>query len=123
MNYNEITQRYFERAPHAGMLEGDDVSRGTAGEISRGLKVQFDVRVVKGLIGEVKFLCFGCPHSIAVAAYVAQCAPGGELQSALPLSIKALQGLFEVPQEKLGRLLIIEDAWREAASRALAKGS
>ena len=122
MNYNDITQRYFERAPHAGMLHGAGCFRGTAGEIERGLKVQFDLRVVDGMVREVKFLCFGCPHSIAVAAYLAECAPLAAPSRGLPLSVKALQALFEVPPEKLGRLLLIEDAWAQAAAAALANG-
>jgi NifU-like protein involved in Fe-S cluster formation len=119
MKYNEITRRYFERAPHAGILDGPGAVRGAAGASARGLWVQFELRSDGSVIGEVRFLCFGCPHSIAVAAYVAERAPGGTLVAALPCSVKALQSLFEVPEEKLGRLLIIEDAWLAAVRDAI----
>jgi NifU-like protein involved in Fe-S cluster formation len=114
MKYNEITRRYFEGAPHAGILGGEGAVRGAAGALAQGLWVQFELRSAGSLIGAARFLCFGCPHSIAVAAYVAECAPGSALVAALPCSVRALQTLFEVPEEKLGRLLIIEDAWLAA---------
>jgi len=119
MKYNEITRRYFERAPHAGMLAGEGVVRGAAGERERGLFVQFDLRVRGHEIREARFLCFGCPHAIAVAAYLAESACGTALDAGLPRGVKALQALFEVPEEKLGRLLLIEDAWVAAAKRAI----
>ena len=122
MNYNEITRRYFERAPHAGMLEGAGVFRGAAGRVAAGFWVQFDVRVDQGRVEAVKFLCFGCPHSVALAAYVAERAAGKPLEASLPEGVSALKALFELPAEKLGRLLLIEDAWRSATGAALEKG-
>jgi hypothetical protein len=41
------------------------------------------------------------------------------VQPALPESVQAVRARFEAPVEKLGRLLIVEDAWT-AAMRAAA---
>jgi NifU-like protein involved in Fe-S cluster formation len=132
MRYSELTRRYFESAPHAGVLLHDAVSscaaalrvatpgifRGAAGNRERGTWVQFDIQVQAGLCLEARFLAFACPHTIAVAAWVAEQASGSELRTALPEPVAALAQRFEVPAEKMGRLLIVEDAWLAAIQAA-----
>jgi NifU-like protein involved in Fe-S cluster formation len=118
MNYNELTLRYFETVPAAGVLAAPGILRGAAGILrgaagdrAHGTWVQFDLRAPGGVIQEARFLAFGCPHTIAVAAWVAEHAVGCGLQAALPESVAQLRERFAVPVEKLGRLLVIEDAW------------
>ncbi len=94
------------------------VFRGSAGHRERGTWVQFDMEVVAGRCVDARFLAFGCPHTIAVAAWVAEQAIGSLLRADLPEPVAALAQRFEVPAEKMGRLLIVEDAWRAAASIA-----
>ncbi len=48
MNYSELTLRYFESAPGAGVLSGPDVHRGAAGSREQGTWVQFDLQVSVG---------------------------------------------------------------------------
>ena len=55
---------------------------------------------------------------IAVAAWLVEQAPGRVLRPALPESVQALSTRFAVPIPKLGRLLIVEDAWIAAAALA-----
>jgi hypothetical protein len=115
MKYNELTRRYFDSAAGAGVLAGPDTFRGSAGNRAQGTWVQFDVQVdtTRGLgaIRGVRFLAFGCPHVIAVAAWLAEQAPGRDLVARLPESLPSLRERFGVPIEKLGRLLTVEDAW------------
>jgi NifU-like protein involved in Fe-S cluster formation len=119
VNYSELTLRYFETAPGAGVLTGRDVHRGSAGSRAQGAWVQFDVQVNAGLIQAARFLAFGCPHTIAVSAWVAEQGLGSALTAALPQSVQELSDRFAVPVEKRGRLLIIEDAWVAALTSAL----
>jgi NifU-like protein involved in Fe-S cluster formation len=135
MRYSELTRRYFDSAPHAGALLREGVSsyaasarlpvaqpgifRGAAGYRERGTWVQFDIEVQAGRCLNARFLAFACPHTIAVAAWVAEQASGSELRTALPESVAALAQRFDVPAEKLGRLLIVEDAWLAAIQAAL----
>ena len=119
MKYSELTLRYFETAVGAGVLAGSGVHRGAAGSRARGTWVQFDVQVASGDIRAARFLAFGCPHTIAVSAWVAEHAAGPAAGGALPESVQALSDRFEVPAEKRGRLLIIEDAWLAALAAAL----
>jgi NifU-like protein involved in Fe-S cluster formation len=119
MNYNEATLRYFETAPGAGVLIGPATFRGAAGSCAHGTWVQFDLQMSSGIIQAARFLAFGCPHTIAVAAWVAEQAAGQELRAALPETVQQLSDRFAVPVEKRGRLLIVEDAWIAATRGAL----
>ncbi len=116
MRYSALTRRYFETAASAGTLDGAGVRRGTAGSRAQGAWRRFDLRVGPGtgLIEEARFLAYGCPHTIAVAAWVAERAVGGPARAELPEDVQRLRQRFEVPVEKLGRLLVVEDAWRAA---------
>jgi len=122
MEYSDLTRRYFEAAPHAGVISADCVHRGSAGLKERGTWVQFDIHVLAGCCLEARFLAFGCPHTIAVAAWVAEQASGRTLHPGLPEPVAALAQRFEVPVEKMGRMLIVEDAWAAAVTAALAVG-
>lgn len=119
MNYSELTLRYFETAAAAGVIVGPGTFRGAAGSRGRGTWVQFDLRVSSGVIQDARFLAFGCPHTIAVSAWVAEHAVGTGVRAALPETVQDLSERFAVPVEKRGRLLIIEDAWVAAALGAL----
>lgn len=118
MRYSELTLRYFDAAPGAGVLGGAHAFRGAAGSRARGTWVQFDLEVSSGIIQAARFQAFGCPHTIAVAAWVVERAIGGGVRSALPETVEDLSYRFAVPVEKRGRLLIIEDAWAAAAAAA-----
>ncbi len=112
MFYNELTRHYFEHPARAGDLPGGPaVFRGEAGTRAQGTWVRFAMRVAAARVVEARFVAFGCPHVIAVAAYVAERAAGTALNVALPEPVAALRERFAAPVEKLGRLLIVEDAW------------
>jgi NifU-like protein involved in Fe-S cluster formation len=124
MKYSELTRRYFESTPGVGVLVASTsatagVFRGSAGQQQRGTWVQFDIHVRGGLILEARFLVFGCPHTIAVASWLAEQAAGSALTAALPEPVQALRARFEVPEEKSGRLLIVEDAWLAVTTAAI----
>jgi NifU-like protein involved in Fe-S cluster formation len=119
MNYNPLTRKYFESAGNVGELQGPGVFRGAAGNHAQGTWVQFDLQIKAGVIAAAKFLAFACPHTIAVSAWLAEQAAGGELKPQLPESVQALRDRFAVPVAKMGRLLIIEDAWLAAARAAI----
>ena len=120
MNYSDLTRRYFESAAYAGELQGPGVFRGAAGDKEQGTWVQFELQVTRGSVQAARFRALACPHTIAVSAWLAEAVQGNALQAKLPESVQALRDRFEVPVEKMGRLLIIEDAWLAAAVPAAA---
>jgi pyridoxal biosynthesis lyase PdxS len=64
-------------------------------------------------------LAFGCPHIIAVSAWLAEQAAGTVARASLPESVQDLSDRFAVPVLKRGRLLVVEDAWVAALGKAL----
>lgn len=121
MNYNALTRRHFAAASHAGVLTGPNTRRGAAGSRASGTWVQFDLQFAQQggseeVLRAVRFAAFGCPHVIAVADWIAQQATDLPAPWRFPESIAALKLRFEVPTEKLGRLLVVEDAWIAATS-------
>jgi NifU-like protein involved in Fe-S cluster formation len=122
VNYNDLTRRYFDSPTNVGELSGPGVFRGAAGNREQGVWVQFDLQAGAGRLLTARFLAFGCPHTIAIASWLASQAAGKTLKPALPESIPDLRTRFELPVEKMGRLLIIEDAWLAAAAAAIDYG-
>jgi NifU-like protein involved in Fe-S cluster formation len=119
VNYSEVTRRYFESAVNAGELHGPGVFRGAAGDRNQGAWVQFDLQVRERAIEHARFLAFACPHTIAVCAWLTEAATAKPVEAGLPQSVQELRDRFEVPTEKMGRLLIIEDAWLAATAAAI----
>jgi hypothetical protein len=127
MNYSNLTWRHFENPGCSGVLAGAGVRRGAAGSRAQGTWVQFDVRMrslnERPTIETVRFLAYACPHVIAVADWLAQEAAGRPAEPVLPESVHALRRRFLVPIEKLGRLLVVEDAWIAALTSPYQEGS
>ena len=127
MNYSNLTWQHFNNPVCAGVLTGAAVRRGAAGSRAQGIWVQFDVQIgsrhPESIVEAARFLAYACPHVIAVADWVAQKAVGGPSKPVLPESVPALRERFEVPIEKLGRLLIVEDAWIAALSSPYPRNS
>jgi NifU-like protein involved in Fe-S cluster formation len=119
VTYNELTRRYFESPPMVGELSGPGVFRGAAGNREQGTWVQFDLRCESGAVKAARFLAFACPHTIAAAAWLAERSVGMAIAKTLPESVQDLRHRFAVPVEKMGRLLIIEDAWLAAGAVAI----
>jgi len=118
-NYNDLTWRHFSGAAYAGVLAGEGVRRSAAGAPDQGTWVQFDLQIGRTgtpTVQDARFQAYGCPHVIAVADWLAQSAVGREVAPlrGLPESVAALRERFDMPVEKLGRLLLVEDAWRAA---------
>ncbi len=131
MRYSELTRRYFESGIGAGVLTGPAVGRGAAGSRAGGTWVQFDIAIACDIaaatataaretrIGAARFLAFACPHTIAAAAWLVEWSVGKSCIAALPESVHEIAERFEIPIEKLGRLLIVEDAWLAAGRAAI----
>jgi NifU-like protein involved in Fe-S cluster formation len=119
--YSDLTQRYFQQAPNAGTLHGSGVGSATAGSREAGTKVRFYLQVVDDHITAARFLAFGCPHVIAIAAWLTEQCSGKRAHAALPEDVHSLRRRFEAPVEKLGRILVVEDAWIAAIRAAVTK--
>jgi NifU-like protein involved in Fe-S cluster formation len=119
--YNELTRRHFDEPRYAGVLCQPGGVSGAAGGRSTGTWVRFDLRLAQGsvTIEEARFLAFGCPHVIAACDLICEQAMGLGAAQKLPESVLSLRTRLEAPPEKLGRLLVMEDAWLAAVRAAL----
>jgi NifU-like protein involved in Fe-S cluster formation len=72
--------------------------------------VRFRVGVSGGVVVSVEPEVFGCPHTIAAASWAADWLRGGPAERLGRLDIQSMRRALEVPTEKLGKLLRIEDA-------------
>jgi NifU-like protein involved in Fe-S cluster formation len=112
MEYGSEVVRRFEAPERAAELP-----HGTPGLVSgeaedRTLHVwiRFQLQVIDGVIHTVRYEAFGCPHTVAAASRVAEWLEGRPATAASTLDVGALRESLDVPLEKLGKLLRIEDA-------------
>jgi hypothetical protein len=141
--YSEQVQRLFETAPGAG-APGDDAGwvQGEASDPLTETRVRWHLRARDGRITGARYEVRGCPHTIAVAARIAAgfvghpieapsdvaggptlpraagapASAGQGARSGPPVAVDlaAIAAELNVPAEKLGRLFVIEDAFRRA---------
>lgn len=117
--YNSQVSDLFKRTPFAGsMPEGPGVFAGAAGSQESGTEVRFWLKSGGGRVQAISFQAYGCPHTIAAAAWVAYQARGlpfDEIERTVWLEVERA---LSVPPQKRGRLLIVEDALKSAVKAA-----
>jgi NifU-like protein involved in Fe-S cluster formation len=75
-----------------------------------GTQVLFELKIAEGIVKSARFSAYGCPHTVAVVAWLCEVLEGSRPDAALFGTPADWARKFEVPAEKLGRLLIVEDA-------------
>lgn len=114
--YSPLVEEHFARPRNVGSLSGDDVVSGRAGSREQGVSCQISARVRDGAITEVRFQMYGCPHCIAAASWLSERMPGSTVKDLEAWSWREAAAALDVPAEKRGRLLILEDAVRALAA-------
>jgi len=112
MDYSsDVRQRFLEPAM-AGVIAPDTgaVVDGAAQDRSLNLWVRFQVRADGATIERVRFQAYGCPHSIAAADRLASELEGQQVDKLKNMDMEALARQIDLPREKFGKLLRIEDA-------------
>jgi NifU-like protein involved in Fe-S cluster formation len=114
VHYSRIVADYFARPLNAGTLPGNanSVSSGAAGDRALGTEVVFQMRVRDREIAEMSFQAFGCPHTIAACSLATERLTGQPVDALVELTAESLADTLEAPVEKMGRMLLIEDALR-----------
>jgi NifU-like protein involved in Fe-S cluster formation len=112
--YSALVTRLFDAPGHAGALApgaGIEV-RGIAGDRDQGAQVEFRARIAAGRIAAIVFRAYGCPHTIAACSLLAGELEGQPAEALGAFEPRAVAARLEAPPEKLGRLLVIQDALR-----------
>ncbi len=112
--YNSLVRELFTgaRSMPASEQSGEAWLIGESGSISRGTWVRLKLKIRDARVTDARFRVYGCPHTVAATAWLAQQVLGRNASTLLPEGIATLCRPLEVPVEKLGRLLVIEDVVR-----------
>jgi hypothetical protein len=112
--YTPLVRRLFWERPGAGRPSGPGWVCGEAREPLSATHVRLWLRGSRQRLEEARFEVRGCPHTVAaLACFVAEL-PG---QSVVTVDVDPIRLSDRVgaPAEKRGRLLLIQDAWRQVA--------
>jgi NifU-like protein involved in Fe-S cluster formation len=118
MEYSPAVQRHFAAPKRVRELPAGarGLVAGEAEDRTLHVWVRFELQIVDGTVAAAAFQAFGCPHTVAAASIVAGWLEGRSVDEVRKLEVKAVCAELEVPVEKLGKLLRIEDAvaacWR-----------
>jgi NifU-like protein involved in Fe-S cluster formation len=112
MEYVLAVERHFAAPKRARELSPDlpGLVAGEAEDRTLHVWVRFQLQVVDGVVAAVGFQAYGCPHTVAAASVVADWLEGRPVDAARALDVRAICAELELPVEKLGKLLRIEDA-------------
>ena len=112
--YNETVRAYFHKAVHAGPLSRDypQILDSVAAESGQGARIAPSVGVENGLVGEMRFRVWGCPHLIAAAEWLCERRESGPVSALQDFPVQEIMRQLSVPVEKTGRILVLEDAVR-----------
>jgi cysteine desulfurase len=91
---------------------GETVAVGEAGGPGEGTWIRFHLLVAGDVVKDARFQAYGCPHTLEVAAWMANELRGRRREALQPGAPTEWATAYSVPVEKLGRLLVIEDAVR-----------
>ena len=118
--YSPAVRRYFlapARTPSRSPgVQPAGFRRGEAGRHTDGTAVLFELDIADEIVRNARFTAYGCPHTLAVVAWLCEVLEGERADAARIGTPADWARKFEVPDEKLGRLLIVEDALRAALS-------
>jgi hypothetical protein len=86
------------------------VVTGEAGAPGQDTWIRFHLLVADGVVKDARFQAYGCPHTLAVASWMSKELPGRRREALQPGTPADWARIHGVPTEKLGRLLLVEDA-------------
>jgi NifU-like protein involved in Fe-S cluster formation len=100
------------------------ICTGEAGRAAEGTRVRFSLRLSGTRVEQVRYRAYGCPFTLAACEWLARQLTERQLSEASAQAISAAVGTpaewaaaLGVPPQRLGRLLVVEDALRQAMSR------
>jgi cysteine desulfurase len=102
-----------EADPEAeGPWRGPGAVTGEAGGPGEDTWVRFELLAAGDTVKEARFRAFACPHTTEVAAWLCAQLRGRRRTALIPGTPAEWAAARSVPAEKLGRLLVVEDALR-----------
>lgn len=113
MSYSPLVESHFRAPRNVGRFEPTaDVLVGRSGSKDRGVEIVLSARMENERIVAVNHLVYGCPHTVAAASWLTESLVGATLDDLASWRWKEAAATLEIPPEKWGRLLALEDAVR-----------
>lgn len=110
--YNETVRRHFANPLHAGELPSE-YARARTVEVSGGdARIVLSAGLSGGTLGALRYRVYGCPHLIAALEATCGRLEGRDAAELDAFSTAGLAELLDLPVEKAGRILLLEDAVR-----------
>ena len=119
MDYSSEVEQRFLLPSRAGGFEKDTpgLVSGEAADRTLNVWIRFQIQVLDGTIRAARFNVYGCPYTVAAADWTAEWLEGRPGTALEEIGMLRRYKKLGVPVEKLGKLLLIEDAaavcWRE----------
>jgi cysteine desulfurase len=98
--------------PSDAVADGAVVVSGEAGGPQEETWVRFHLLVAGDTVKDARFQALGCPHTLDVTRWLCEELPGRTRAALVPGTPPDWAAARAVPVEKLGRLLVVEDALR-----------
>lgn len=116
--YSPLVIEHFDHPRNVGRLAvAPDVIDARAGRVEQGAVFCLSAKVSAETIEALGVQAYGCPHCIAAASWLSEQLVGKTVAELLDWSWRDVARVLEVPAEKRGRLLLLEDAVRQLAVR------
>jgi len=106
--YSDRVRQLFADPAHAGVVEGG--SRIRVDE--QGVRVELSAVCAAGVLTALAFRAWGCPHLLAAAEAFCRDYEGQPCAALDTFEAAELMRSLPVPRDKLGRILVLEDAVR-----------
>jgi len=106
--YSDRVRQLFADPAHAGVVEGG--SRVRVDE--QGVRVELSAVCAAGVLTGLAFRAWGCPHLLAAAEAFCRDYEGRPCVALDSFNAGELMRSLPVPRDKLGRILVLEDAVR-----------
>jgi nitrogen fixation protein NifU and related proteins len=119
--YSDKVMDHFANPRNVGEMENPD-GTGTVGNPVCGDIMKMFIRVVDGVITDVKFKTFGCGAAIATSSMATELVKGKTIEEALQLTNKAVaEALGGLPPVKMHCSVLAEEAVQAAIDDYLKK--
>jgi NifU-like protein involved in Fe-S cluster formation len=106
--YSPRVREYFANPTHVGELDS-----ALAGYFAdQGVRIRLTATVDDGVLSQLKFRAWGCPHVIAAAEAFCRQFEGRRVVDLEQFSSSQIMEYLAVPVEKTGRILVLEDTVR-----------
>jgi NifU-like protein involved in Fe-S cluster formation len=113
--YSERVRALFADPQHAGDLE-NPAARAQVNE--QGVRLALAAAIDDDIIVALRFRAWGCPHLLAAAEAFCRAYEGRPAPALATFGAAEIMQSLPVPREKLGRILVLEDAVRSLGQSA-----